>query len=395
MKNTILILLALPFFFFSCASNKSMKKVVNNSLDFAQKQSMLMADTLLPQKGMLPRTYQNGKLFTSNSRWWCSGFFPGTLWYLYENSNDNKLKDLASTFTSRVEREKFTTDNHDVGFMIYCSFGNGLRLTNNDAYKEVLMTAAKSLSTRFDDRIGAIRSWNSNPKKWQYAVIVDNMMNLELLMWAYKYSGDKKFKDIAVSHADKTLNNHFRDDYSSYHVVSYDTITGNPHIKQTHQGYKDESAWARGQAWALYGYTMMYRETKDDKYLNQAENIAKFILNHKNMPEDGVPYWDFDVNPSQNEPRDASSAAIMASAFIELSQYCEKPLSKKCLKMAEKQLKSLSSDKYMAHLGENGDFILMHSTGSKPGNSEVDVPLSYADYYFVEALTRYKNLKKW
>lgn len=374
-------------------ASMQMSEVISLGLDRAKEQSILMAEALKDKPGRLPKsTDKEGKLSTSDSRWWCSGFFPGVLWYVYEGTNEPELKEWARMYTARIEREKYTTNNHDVGFMLYCSFGNGLRLGGYDAYKEVLLTGTESLSTRYKDNVGAIRSWDWNQKVWQYPVIIDNMMNLELMMWAAKESGNKRFAEMAKSHADKTLKNHFRNDYSCYHVVSYDTITGKPHKKQTWQGYADESAWARGQAWALYGYTMMYRETGEKRYLNHAKKVAEYIMNHPNLPEDKIPYWDFNAPQIPNEERDASAGALIASALIELSQYTKGDFSKKCLDVAETQVRALTSDAYLAEEGTNGNFILKHSVGAKPLKSEVDVPLTYADYYYVEALIRYKKL---
>lgn len=368
-----------------------LKTVVDSAFAFAEKQSLLMANKYKNEEGRLPKTFENNKDISSDSRWWCSGFFPGVLWYIYENDKNPEVLKYAKKYTDRVEREKFTTDNHDVGFMIYCSFGNGYRLTKDKHYEEVMLTAAKSLSTRFNPKVGLIRSWDHNKDKWQYPVIIDNIMNLELLLWAADYSGDSKFKEIALSHADKTMIHHFRPNYSSYHVVSYDTITGLPHLKQTHQGYSNESSWSRGQAWGLYGYTYLYRETKDKRYLEQAKNIANYIVNHPNMPEDYIPYWDFNAPDIPNTYRDVSAATVMASALIELSDYLNKELAQKYMKVVETQIRTLASAKYTAKLGDNGDFILKHSVGSFPGKSEVDVPLTYADYYYLEALSRLKK----
>jgi uncharacterized protein YyaL (SSP411 family) len=228
---------------------------------------------------------------------------------------------------------------------------------------------------------------------WQYPVIIDNMMNLELMVWAARESGNERFLMIALSHADKTIQNHFRPDSSSYHVVSYDTITALPEKKQTWQGAGDESDWSRGQAWGLYGYTMMFRETRNQKYLDQAVKIADHLIGHPNMPGDFIPYWDLKAPNIPDEPRDASAAAIMASALVDLSRLAGNGKSEKYLEVAEKQIRTLASDHYMARPGENGNFILMHSVGSLPAKSEVDVPLPYPDYYFVEALMRYKTLK--
>ncbi len=373
------------------AGKQKLETVVEQALQLSEKQCHLMAQKYLSKEGVLPRTYEKGKDVTSNSRWWCSGFFPGCLWYLYEyNKNPETLK-YAQVYTDRVEREKYTTDNHDVGFMLYCSFGNGLRLTGNPKYEEVLLTGAKSLSTRYDPRVGLIRSWNSNPAKWQYAVIIDNMMNLELMLWASKYSKDPFFKEIAVSHADKTMKYHFRPDYSSYHVVSYDTISAVPHTRQTHQGFSDESSWSRGQSWGLYGFTYMYRETGDARYLEHAKRIADFLIRHPRMPKDYIPYWDYDAPNIPDAPRDASAATLMASALIELSGFVKPSLAKKYMAVVEKQIRTLASSEYTAKLGENGDFILMHSVGALPLKSEIDVPLTYADYYYLEALVRLKH----
>ena len=344
------------------------------------------------EEGKLPRTIgKDGKLMTSKSNWWTSGFFPGVLWYLYEVNGNDSLKMYAENYTKRIENQKYTTDNHDVGFMLYCSFGNGLRLTGNDDYRKTLLQGSESLSTRFRPQVGCIRSWDWNQKVWEYPVIIDNLMNLEMLMWASKNSDNPKFEEIAKSHADVTMKYHFRSDYSSYHVISYDTISGLPEKKNTCQGYAHESCWARGQGWALYGYTMMYRETGQEKYLRHAINVAKFIINHPRLPEDKIPYWDFDAPNIPNELRDASAGALMASAFIELSLYTEGDFSKQCLSVAETQLKTLSSPEYLAEPGTNCNFILKHSVGNNPGKAEVDVPLTYADYYYVEALVRYKR----
>jgi unsaturated chondroitin disaccharide hydrolase len=395
MKTRFMLLFtAILLITVSCGREKPIDKVIDESFAFSVKQYGLMTDTMKHKPDMLPRTIDAiGNLKTSDSRWWTSGFYPGCLWYLYEYSKDPKIKTDAAGMTARVEREKFTTSNHDVGFMLYCSFGNGLRLTGEEKFNEVLLTGAKSLSTRFRPDIGCIQSWGSR-KGWQCPVIIDNMMNLELLMWAFKKSGDSSFYKIAVSHADTTIKYHFRPDYSTYHVVSYDTITGKVEARQTAQGFSDSSAWSRGQSWGLYGYTMMYRETGLDRYLQQARHIAGFLIDNPNLPEDKIPYWDYNAPGIPNATRDASAGAIMASALVELSSYVDKEEGNKYLKVAETQIRTLASPLYMAKLGKNGNFILMHSVGSLPGNSEVDVPLTYADYYFIEAMMRYrKNLK--
>jgi alpha-L-fucosidase len=335
-----------------------------------------------------PRTLDSMQLKLVPSKDWTSGFFPGELWFLYEYTGDNEWKKEAQRFTANIEREKTNGTTHDMGFKIYCSFGQGYRLTNDLHYKEVIVQSAKTLATRFNPKVGVIRSWDHHKEQWNYPVIIDNMMNLELLFEATRLSGDSSFYKIAVSHADHTMKNHFRSDYSSYHVVDYDTATGGVRKKQTAQGYSDESAWARGQSWGLYGFTMCYRETKDKKYLAHAEHIASFILNNPHFPKDMVPYWDFDAPNIPNEPRDASAAAVMASALYELSTYSKNK--NEYRKAADKIMESLT-DYYRSPIGENKGFILLHSTGSKPVNSEVAVPLIYADYYYLEALLRFKK----
>lgn len=339
-----------------------------------------------------PRTYRNNRVEYIPAEDWTSGFFPGSMWYMYDLTGDEQWKAYGIKYTEALDSVKYLTWHHDVGFMIGCSFGNAYRVTGDPKYREVIVEAARSLSTRFRPAAGVIQSWDEDrgwqgTRGWMCPVIIDNMMNLELLFEATRLTGDSTFRRIALSHADRTLENQYRSDYSCYHVVDYDKVRGGVRGKCTAQGYADESAWARGQAWGLYGFTVCYRETKDPRYLEMAEKIYNFIFTHKNLPADLIPYWDFDAPNQPNEPRDASSAAVLASALYELSAY--KPEYKKT---ADRIIASLSGDAYRALVGTNGNFILMHSVGSIPHDSEVDVPLNYADYYFLEALTRKKVL---
>lgn len=393
-KLLSLSVLATTLLLSSCSNapqEEPLAKVIDRGLKASTEQALLMAKELEQQDGRLPKSIKDGKLETSDCYWWCSGFFPGELWYLYENNPTPELKKYAGLFTERLEKVQHVTDNHDVGFMLYCSYGNGYRLTQNPAYKDVLVTGAGSLSTRFNPMIKAIRSWDfTNNGKWQYPVIIDNMMNLELLTWASKTTGDNRFHDIAVTHANTTMENHFRDDYSCYHVVSYDTITGKPHIKMTHQGYADESAWARGQAWAIYGYTVVYRETRDPKYLDFVQKVTDVYL--ERLPEDKIPYWDFDAPDIPNAPRDASAAAVVASALLELSTYLPNGTGKRYKDEAVGMLASLSSDSYQS--GKSKPSFLLHSVGHWPNHSEIDASIIYADYYYIEALLRLKRLQE-
>ena len=369
------------------AAEADLREVIHDDFTFAAAQyTQLLAQV----KGdpQLPRTFANGKVVTVAPEDWTSGFFPGALWLVYDYTRDAKWRTAAEDYTARLAAIQNLTKHHDVGFMLYCSYGQGLRLTGNPVYRDVLLQGAKSLSTRFNPAVGAIRSWDN--QTWKYPVIIDNMMNLELLMWAARAGPAPRGREIAISHADKTLGNHFRADGSSFHLVDYDPATGAAVKKQTVQGAADGSAWARGQAWGLYGFTMMYRETRNPAYLAQAEKIARFLLSHPRLPEDKVPYWDYDAPGIPDEPRDTSAAAIMCSALIELSDFAEPELARQCLAVAERQLRSLSSPAYRAPLGTNGNFLLMHGVGHKPGKSEIDQPLIYGDYYFLEALLRFR-----
>ncbi|MDB5016930.1 MAG: glucuronyl hydrolase [Mucilaginibacter sp.] len=367
-------------------------KIIEKNFTDATGQYKLMAGELAP--GQFPKSYDSlsGKLETSNSGWWCSGFFPGSLLMLYQENHDQSLLTEANRKLWELEKEQYNTHTHDLGFMMYCSFGNAIKIAPKPEDKQILLNSAKSLATRFSPKVGCIKSWDSKPS--DYLVIIDNMMNLELLFWATRETGDSSYYKIAVTHANTTMKNHYRADYSSYHVINYNPETGEVQQRKTAQGYANESAWARGQVWGLYGYTVMYRETKDKKYLEQAEHIAHFILTNPNLPADKIPYWDFNAPNIPNALRDASAGAIMASALLELCRYADKKEALNYFNTAQTILKNLSSPVYKAAAGTNGGFILKHSVGHMPQKTEVDAPLSYADYYFIEAMKRYKKFAK-
>jgi len=390
-----IITLFLAIFVVGCATNKNLTGKADDALKKAVAQYTYLATQVEP--GAYPKTYHanDNKLETSDSGWWCSGFYPGTLLLLDESQHAPELQREALSFLQDLKREQFNTTTHDLGFMMYCSFGTAERLSPSAEYKEVLMNSAKSLSTRYNGVAKCIKSWD--PAPWNHAgptempVIIDNMMNLELLFWATRHSGDSTYYKIAVNHADTTMKNHFRKDYSSFHEVVYDINTGAVVRQITNQGAADGSSWARGQAWGLYGYTVMYRETKDVKYLVQAQNIADYIL--KNLPKDKVPYWDYQAPGIPNALRDSSAAAITASALLELQGYSDKGKSETYLREAKAMLEVLVSPEYFAAEKTNGGFLLLHGVGNMPNKTEVDTPLSYGDYYLVEALLRYKQLK--
>ncbi|WP_315815774.1 glycoside hydrolase family 88 protein [Paraflavitalea speifideaquila] len=412
MKGTLLLtgLISLCLLSFNKGGNDA--PFINDNFTYAGKQLKNMLKETGPAKNAFPRSINaGGKLVTTNMYDWTPGFFPGSLWYTFEYSKDPALKTAALHWTEQLEPLKTFTEHHDLGFMMYCSYGNAYRLTGNKKYKDILVQSAHSLSTRFNPVTGTIKSWNRfkswhGEKTYNFPVIIDNMMNLELLFFASRASGDTSFRHIAVTHALNTLKNQVRKDYGSYHVVCYDTINGQVAGRETAQGYADNSTWARGQAWGIYGFTMVYRETRDPRFLQTAQGMADFFIHHKNLPADKIPYWDFNVQEAGFQPgvrsnankvpdkyRDASAAAIVASALMELSTYAGTK-GPEYRKVAVEMLHSLASPAYRAPVGNNGNFLLMQSVGSIPHNFEINVPLVYADYYFLEGLHRYDLLLK-
>lgn len=394
MKNKLFfaIILSQVLLLVSC---NSQKMNVQKELDYCVQQAHKTI-AQIPNDSLLPRSISN-----ENTNWdyvnktdWTSGFWPGILWYLYQYTGDKYFELKADSATKELTSVAYSPSfDHDLGFMLYNSFGNGYRLTKDSNYKKVLLAAADSLATLYNPKVGTILSWPSMVKKmnWPHNTIIDNMMNLELLFWAAKNGGGQKLYDIAVRHAETTMKNQFRPDYSNYHVVVYDTTTGKVIKRITHQGYSDSSMWARGQSWAIYGFTMVYRETHDKKFLDFAENVANVYL--EKLPKDLIPYWDFNAPNIPNAPRDASAAAVTASALLELSTYIvDKKVSEKYFNKAVRMLEELSSAKYQSR--EKNDAFLLHSTGNMPINGEVDVPIIYADYYYIEALLRLKEIEK-
>lgn len=387
MKKTIATIVSLLLCATAVTSaEESMEALTERVFNLAKKQFTLLESQLGETE--TPKTLNpDGSLCKRGINWWCSGFFPGSLWYTYEYTGDPAIKALAEKRTLQLKPLLEMQTDHDIGFMINSSFGNALRITaDTAAYRGAILRGADKLAERFEPVAGVTRSWNgkwTEKKGWDIPVIIDNMMNLQILLDAYRMNGKQTLYKVATTHANTTMSHHFRPDYSCWHVLSYSSVDGSVNRKQTHQGFSDDSAWARGQAWALYGYTMMYMKTGIEQYFKQADYISKFII--RNLPEDGIPYWDFS---QVGDLRDASAAAIMASAFIQLYGITG---SRHFLDIADKQLRTLASGEYLSAPGDNHGFLLMHSVGAKPANSEVDVPLTYADYYFLEALARRKK----
>ena len=399
IKTNLLMLTSLLIVGCGSVNNaKNDKELINDNINVIVGHHEIQS-SIIERSGKIlnPRTVneKTGEILYIPIDDWCSGFFPGSLWLTYELTGDKKWIPLAEKYTEDLDSVKHLKWHHDVGFMIGCSYLTAYRVADKSEYKDVIIEAAKSLSTRFRPGAEVIQSWNvdkgwQSQRGWECPVIIDNMMNLELLFEASLMTGDSTFYDISVKHADTTMEHHFRDDNSCYHVVDYDLETGEVRNRQTAQGYADESSWARGQAWAIYGYTVCYRYTKDDKYLAQAEKVYDFIFNNKNLPADLVPYWDYDAPNIPNEPRDASSAACTASALYEMELYLP---NKGYKEKADEIIRSLSSPEYRAVPGTNTNFVLMHSVGSIPHGHEIDVPINYADYYFIEALMRKRDIE--
>lgn len=393
-KTKILSIICAVAVFAGCAEDS-----VSSHVEYADQQFRYLVTDCEPgdTATLLPRALSNaGELILETPEGWTCGFFPGSLWYMYELTGDQWWADKAVRHTEILENAQYHTGDHDIGFMIWCSYGNGLRLMGNESYKPIVIQAAKSLLTLYRPNAKTILSWPTSDmatrKGWIGVVIIDNMMNLELLFEASKLTGDPTYAEVAIAHANTTMKNHYRPDYSCYHVVDYNMETGEINAKQTAQGYADESVWSRGQAWGLYGFTMCYRYTKDPVYLTHAEKIAEFILNHPNMPEDLVPYWDLECPDIPNTYRDASSASVIASALYELSGYSENGALYK--EKADKMIESLSAAPYRPEIGTNHGFLLLSSVTSIPHGVDIDVPLNYADYYYLEALVRKRNIEK-
>ena len=388
----------------SCVSGTPGNTAVDTDaqLDYCHSQVLSSLSDLRNRGGdsidymMMPRN-----IAPDSSRWscrpvcpeeWCSGFWPGILWYDYEASGDSAVLREADRFTRSL---KSVADadvyDHDLGFLIFCSYGNGYRLTRNDEYRQVIINAADSLATLFNPKAGTILSWPRNVGMFGgHNTIMDNMINLEMLFWAARNGGNPRLHDIAVKHAETTMKHHFRDDHSSYHVAVYDTVSGSFLRGCTHQGYADDSMWARGQAWAIYGYTVVYRETRDPKFLDFAQKVTDIYLDR--LPKDKVPYWDFDDPAIPDASRDASAACIVASALLELSGYADKEKGAGYMEAARSMLASVSSDKYMSK--DRNTAFLMHSTGHHPAGSEIDYSIIYADYYYIEALNRLRKIEQ-
>jgi unsaturated chondroitin disaccharide hydrolase len=398
MNNVIKFLFAfimistVAVFAVGCSSSKNVvlnESRINHIINFASSQLIKTTESY-GDSILFPRsTGDDGNWKTVPPRDWTSGFFPGCLWYVSDLKHDSRFQKLAERWTTGLTDQQYLTQTHDVGFIIFNSFGKGYEFTNNESYKPIILQAARSLMTRYNPKVGCIKSWDG--RKWGYPVIIDNMMNLELLLWSSRNGGTQEMHDAAVSHARQTAKNHFRSDGSTYHVVDYDTLTGKVIVKETHQGFANESVWARGQAWAIYGFTMAFRYTQEPEFLEAAIKSANWFIDH--LPVDHVPYWDFLSPNIPNDEKDVSAAAIAGSALLELKDYTSDSTQKsKFEESAFEILNALCSSNYLSE-GTKSFGILNHAVGNHPKDSEIDVSLIYADYYFLEALSRFTGIK--
>ncbi|MFB0515942.1 MAG: glucuronyl hydrolase [Candidatus Neomarinimicrobiota bacterium] len=383
IKSLIPYLFLAALFSLSCFSRENVPKSPDELLGTASAIYLPLSQTLSPEQGY-PRSIVNGlDWHLTPPEQWTSGFFPGILWQLYQYTGNPSFSVQARRWTEGLETQQ-TAPTHDVGFMINNSFGHGYRVGGIERYKTVVLDAAQHLASRFNARVGAIRSWDGG--SFTYPVIIDNMMNLELLFWAARNSADSSLAELAQTHALTTIRDHVRANGSTFHVVDYQPETGEVIWRGTHQGWADSSTWARGQAWGLYGFTVAYRETREPVFLETACRLADRFL--ERLPEDGIPYWDFDAPHEPEEPKDASAAAIAASGLWTLATLVDQAVLKRHYRAASKRLvESLSSSWYSA-VASGLPALLLHSTGDRPHNIEVNVPMIYADYYFIEALMK-------
>ena len=352
-------------------------------------------DYTMEPRNILKGDKQKGWNCRKMDKDWCSGFWPGILWMDYQNTKDEAVKKTAEGYTESLKGIAYRPcHNHDIGFLMFCSYGKGYEVNHSPEYKKIILASADSLATLFNPIVGTILSWPRMVERehWPHNTIIDNMMNLDLMFWASKNGGNKFLYDLAVTHAKTTMKNHFRPDGSCYHVAVYDTINGDLIKGVTHQGYADNSMWARGQAWAIYGYTMVYRYTKNKMFLDFAQKVTDiYIKRLKETSDDMIPLWDMDdPRGVKLAPKDVSAACIVADALLELQQYVDKEKCDEYSLFALQSLAQLSTDKYQS--GKKNVAFLMHSTGHHPAKSEIDASIIYADYYYMEALVKVKML---
>ena len=324
-----------------------------------------------------PHITENGKWITTEDGYWTGGFWVGLLWFTYKITGDEKYKDEAYKWVKKLEAGK-NDRTFDLGFLFYPSFVLGYKITNDGHLRKTALEATDTLASLFNEEVGFVYNDFTMNGKRVGRTIIDVMMELPLLWWAYHETGDEKYYNVAYAHTKRTIEEFIREDYSTVHVIDFDLETGEIIRKITVQGYSNESCWSRGQAWAIYGFTLAYKYTKDELFLKTAENLAAYFIKH--LPEDYVPYWDFD-DPDK-KVKDSSTAAIASSGLLDLSDFSRK---KEFMDVAINILNSLC-DNYLS--GKDEDGILKHGCFHKPENMGVDESLIWGDYYFVEAMAK-------
>ena len=379
---------------------------VNKQLQYCHKQVGRALEELKQKDGSFDYTMEPRNILKGDKQkgWncrkataeeWCDGFWPGILWMDYQNTKDEAVRKAAEGYTESLKGIAYRPCyDHDIGFLMFCSYGKGYEVNHSQEYKNVILASADSLATLFNPIVGTILSWprEVKPRNWPHNTIMDNMMNLDMMFWAAKNGGNKLLYDLAVTHAKTTMQNHFRPDGSCYHVAVYDTISGNFIKGVTHQGYSDDSMWSRGQSWAIYGYTMVYRYTRNRMFLDFAQKVTDiYIKRLKETSDDFIPLWDMDDSRgTMGAPKDVSAACVVADALLELQQYVGGEKGEEYKQFALQTLAQLSTSKYQS--GKKNVAFLMHSTGHHPAGSEIDACIIYADYYYLEALNRVKNI---
>jgi len=396
MRPTLLLVMLISLMISCKSTQDAPSAIVDNAsinkrlTDLSNKMAVHL-ESITIDSTKIPRAIaEDGTLIAKNSRQWTSGFFPGTLWQLASHSQNEEILKQARTWSNFIEKEKWDTHTHDIGFKVNNTFGQWNKVEPSKRNNDIIVQASATLIKRFNENVKAIKSWDWGKERWIFPVIIDNMMNLEMLFDATDISGDSIYYQIADQHAQTTLANHFRENHSSYHVVDYDTITGAPRNKLTHQGLNDESTWARGQAWGLYGFAMAYDRTGNEAYFKKAKEIANLFFTHPNMPTDLIPYWDFDALNIPDEAKDVSAAAIAINGLMMLVKH-DSENEEKYMKWVNTVIRSLEKEEYQT---DKAPFLLGRSTGSVPDSFEVDVPISYGDYFYVQALLQRLDLEK-
>ncbi|MCM3781375.1 glycoside hydrolase family 88 protein [Neobacillus mesonae] len=339
-----------------------------------------------------PHASQGGIYELSGPEWWTAGFWPGILWLLYGDSGDQQMKAAAEECEGAMDAvlDAYVRLDHDLGFMWTLSSIANYKLTGSEISRIRAMKAANFLAARFNLKGRYIRAWNpwQEGERNEGIAIIDCCMNTPLLFWASRISGDPRYAHIAKAHMDTVLRQFIREDGSVYHIINFDAETGNRIEGLGGQGYAPESAWSRGSAWAIYGLTLAYHHTGQRAYLTAAHRTANFFLSH--LAEDQVPAWDFRAPEPLQKLKDSSASSCAASGLILLGKKTGGLEGEFYQKRGEQMLKSLY-ESYGAWNNINEEGLILHGTSNYPQGTNIDVPLIYGDYFFVEGLARLRG----